>query len=119
MTVVSPPPPLFLFGSPSPFLRSSSYAHTHTHTHHTTHNHPTDKHSTAWSYEVLAEECYLLAEEHSTALQLPPLFFPKISDLVLWVRMDGWMDGWIHVYIFKHFPSSLIPHPHPQIPTHT
>lgn len=40
---------------------------------------------TAWSYEKLAEECYTLAEEHSVALQLPPLFFPKISDLVLWV----------------------------------
>lgn len=40
---------------------------------------------TTWSYERLAEECYELADEHSHTLKLPPLFFPKISDLVLWV----------------------------------
>lgn len=27
----------------------------------------------------------MLADEHSKTLQLPPLFFPKISDLILWV----------------------------------
>jgi hypothetical protein len=33
----------------------------------------------------VAAECYLLADEHSKTLQLPPLFFPTISDLILWV----------------------------------
>lgn len=69
-----------------PFIQwTLSYTHTHT-------GLPPFMHaciyvrSTAWSYEKLAEECYQLAEEHSVALRLPPLFFPKISDLVLWVR---------------------------------
>ena len=43
---------------------------------------------TLWSMEKVAEECYRLSEEHSKALTLPPLFFPKISDLVLWVTTN-------------------------------
>jgi len=43
---------------------------------------------TVWSMEKLADECYLLAEEHSEALHLPLLFFPKISDLVGWGRAN-------------------------------
>jgi hypothetical protein len=40
----------------------------------------------------VAAECYLLADEHSKTLQLPPLFFPKISDLILWVSRITQID---------------------------
>lgn len=43
---------------------------------------------TAWTLDKVREECYALAEEHSQAMQVPPLFFPKISDLVIWRRAN-------------------------------
>jgi hypothetical protein len=44
---------------------------------------------TAWTLDKVREECYALAEEHSQAMQVPPLFFPKISDLVIWVSKNS------------------------------